>query len=317
MSVSDLESLVGLAGAKRAIRGLFAGDRGTHAVLLYGAEGSGKTTLSRMLAKYYLCASPSREGACGECRPCQAFERKACADLLMIEPRGASRWIKLEAITEVPPKEKKEEPPPYPLQTFLRTPPLQATHKVVLIEDADRFSGDAANALLKTLEEPSQFAKIILTTRSIGRVPTTILSRCLGIACEAPTQAEWEAVSMTHGVAGVSVGRMIAEPWRRELYESLRVVAEKLGRDPRQALSLGEKFRALCGQIEERMGQGERAATAEAVQALGDILSATGQLTVRGRSVIAETHRRVVGNLNPNLAIDALFTELSGQESYR
>lgn len=263
-----------------------------------------------MLAKFYLCRAPSGGGACGACQSCSAFERSSCADFLAIEPKGSSRWIRLDAIIDSKVVEKGDDAPSYPLQLFLRTQPLQARHKVAIIEDADRLNGDAANALLKTLEEPNPFARMILTTRSMGRVPATILSRCLGVACEAPTDAEWRASlsSGDCGVPGLSMGKMLAEPWRQDVVGRLSIIARELSAQQRSALKLSEEFRAICDDIEDRMGQGSRAATAEAVRGLGDILSASADLSFHGRAVIAEAHRRVVGNLNRNLAIDALFT---------
>ena len=74
-TVSKLDSLVGLAGAKKVIQRLSENDRGIHALLIYGAKGSGKSVLASLLTEMWLCNSPTSEGADGTCRSCVAYGR--------------------------------------------------------------------------------------------------------------------------------------------------------------------------------------------------------------------------------------------------
>lgn len=314
MSAAALDQLSGLSSAKRALRGLAAGGS-SHAVLLYGAEGSGKSTLARWITQAWLCQSPSEDGGCGECKPCQAFARGASADVLEVAPRGKSDWIRLGQVTSDPQWPKEDQPPPLPLQEFARTAPLAASKKVIWVRDAHRMNNDATHALLKTLEEPPDYARFVLTTEEVRRVKDTILSRCLCLACEMPDGPDlaallgplepWEAA-----LGGESPG--VAKRLRKsaDVYRPIYVFAQGLSSLPQgAALKASEEFRALCEKLTEREDVGARKGNTEALKALATALS---NLRWRPERVLAavEAHRRVQGNAAMNLACDALFVHL-------
>ena len=286
------------------------GDSPVHAVLLYGAEGSGKTELSRILAKAWLCTNPGEEGACGECRTCAAFGRDRCADFQSLGPWGPSRLIKMHAVRDLPP----EPTDPFlgiAILRFFNMPALMARTKVVILNEADRMNDKANNALLKTLEEPPPYGKLILTTTSVGQIPPTILSRCLALACELPLASELgdltEAESLLSGGSPGIVKRIRSRP---EVYDRLTQFAASLaGHELGAALALSDEFRDLCAEIGKADDLNTRAANTEGLKLLATALSKTGAPAAWIQAT-AEAHRRIQGNAGAGHVFDALFSAM-------
>lgn len=311
-TLDRLDALPGLEGAKRLVVGLATGESGVHAVLLYGAPGGGTAELAGILAQAWLCTQPGPEGACGLCQSCRAFEREKSADLLHLRPSGPSRIFKLGAITGSPPDDEN----PTALKPFFRTSTLYARHKVAILHDAERMNGDAANALLKTLEEPFPHAKLILTTTSVGTLLPTIRSRCVAVACALPEastlktthpEATADDLILAEGAPG-RLAEILRDP---APYRDLADLAKSLPRRRRaEALVLTEAVRSIAERLEKAKGLNARAANAETVALLAAWAARDPDADPRWTAILADAHRRILQNGNAGIVLDAAFARM-------
>jgi DNA polymerase III subunit delta' len=149
-------------------------DRLAHAYLFRGPEGVGKQLFARGLAAAVNCKNNNGLDACGSCSSCIKFAADSHPDFVLISPdKGA---IKIGQIRELIKK--------------LSFAPYEAQMRVVLIEDVHTMRQEAANSLLKTLEEPPENNLLILTADSAGKLLQTIISRCQTIPFYALTIQE-------------------------------------------------------------------------------------------------------------------------------
>ena len=289
-------------------------DSGVHALLLYGARGSGKNALARIVAKAWMCLSPTENGADFSCRSCLAFERGNSSDFLHVAPTGPSAIIRTSAINGA----DAEKDGPVPVTEFLRTRPIIGARKVVHIEQAHRMNHAAFNALLKTLEEPLPHAKLILTTDSISRVPATIISRCLGVACEAPLESELVKIFPNARendllLSEGAPGRLKTILDHAGIYRSIADFAHRLkSRNQTEALAASEEFRSLCDRVDSVLHAGARASQTEALEVLAIAIARDPEQPSGWTRQVIETHRRITGNAAAGIAFDALFTNLLG-----
>lgn len=174
-----------------AFRERLEGDRLAHALLLHGPEGIGKARLARLMMEALLCADPGPEGACGECRSCQLLVGGAHPDAFtitfLIDPKTqkTKKEILVEQIRE--------------LIASLGLTTTISRRKVALVFPADAMNRNAANALLKTLEEPPGETIILLVAHEASRLPVTVRSRCQALAVAKPGEAEAAAWLCTEG----------------------------------------------------------------------------------------------------------------------
>lgn len=142
-----------------------------HAYLFLGAEGVGKESLARALAGALNCAQPLEDGdACGVCPSCKRLAAGTHPDYLVIRPTSAER----------PPKIKIDQ-----IREFRRLtnyPPVAGGWRVALIKPGEDMRDEAANALLKTLEEPPLQHLLILTAGVEADLFPTVVSRCQKLA---------------------------------------------------------------------------------------------------------------------------------------
>ncbi len=163
--MKDNWGILGHQWAVQLLQGHLRNGRARHAYLFTGPDGVGRRTLALALAQALNCAQPPAPGEfCGECRPCALLARMQHPDLAIIQRQEGSRDIKIEQVRE--------------LQRSLSLAPYEAPRRIALLlgfEDANR---NAANALLKTLEEPPPKVNLILTAESGESLLPTIVSRC-------------------------------------------------------------------------------------------------------------------------------------------
>lgn len=145
-----------------------------HAWLLLGDPGLGKEQLAERLARLHLCQQPDRGEPCGQCHSCQLFDKGHHPDLGTVTVD--SKTIGVEAIREICAR--------------LQNSAQLGRGKVVIIPDAERMTESAANALLKTLEEPAGDSLLLLIASQVSRLLPTILSRCHKHVCQLPTEGE-------------------------------------------------------------------------------------------------------------------------------
>jgi DNA polymerase-3 subunit delta' len=146
-----------------------------HAWLLQGTQGIGKHLLAEHLSQLMLCAAPQHDQPCGQCRSCQLIAAGTHPDKVLLEPEEAGKPIKIDAVRD--------------LVTQLQLTPQVAKRKIVLVDPAEAMNVNAANALLKTLEEPPGAAILLLISHAPGRLLATIRSRCQKLQIAAPAQA--------------------------------------------------------------------------------------------------------------------------------
>lgn len=137
-----------------------------HAFLFYGLEGIGKKTTAFTFAKALNCLTNEHDtgprDACDTCLSCGKADHNNHLDIVVLEPEGP--FIKIQAIRN--------------LQERMKFKPWEGKKRVCIIDSAERMNDAAANALLKTLEEPPAANIIILISPLPSQLPATILSRC-------------------------------------------------------------------------------------------------------------------------------------------
>lgn len=135
------------------------------ALLITGTSGLGKHALANRFAHALLCAKPQDDGlSCGHCSGCQLIKADTHPDLIQIQPDEEKKSISINQIRQVV------------TDTYLK--PQFDTHRVVIINPADVMTGQAANAFLKCLEEPTERTVFILISDKPNKLPATIISRC-------------------------------------------------------------------------------------------------------------------------------------------
>lgn len=148
-----------------------AADRLAHALMIEGPAGSGKMALGRAMVARLLC-SEDEARACDNCRSCQLLAGGAHPDHFDLQPEEDSKVIKVEQVRSLIGK--------LDLTTSI------SMRKVAFIHPAECMNRSAANALLKSLEEPAGESVLILVSDQPGRLPATIRSRCQSITINQP-----------------------------------------------------------------------------------------------------------------------------------
>lgn len=165
IALSTNWGMLGHEWAVGLLRRQIADNRLGHAYLFTGPIGVGRRSLALRLAAAANCSQPPAPGEiCGECRACRGFGRGQHPDLLLVERHEGDREIKIDALRA--------------LTRSLSLTPLEARYQIALVLNFHHASEEAANALLKTLEEPNPSVILCLTALDADSIPATVVSRC-------------------------------------------------------------------------------------------------------------------------------------------
>ena len=177
-----------------------ARDRLAHAVLVQGPRGIGKVDFARALSQALLCEAPAAgRGACGSCAACAWFESGAHPDYRQVEPAVSER--------EGDDGEKTEKKATTisvdqirALGDFVNVSSHRGGPKVIVIQPAEALNVNAANALLKSLEEPPPRTHFLLVSHRPHLLLPTIKSRCRQLPLQPPDRASAAAWLASHGL---------------------------------------------------------------------------------------------------------------------
>ena len=202
-----------------------------HGYLLSGGSMPALEQIARSLAQTLSCQHPARRGelaaaidCCGECSPCRRIEGGNFPDALWLRPESKSRIISVDQIRGL-------------IQT-MNLKPVEGGYKVGIIVAADRLRVEAANAFLKTLEEPPPRSILILLSSEQSRLLETIISRCLRLNFGGETPADPADIDWLRSFAG----RLAVDS--AGLLEKYQIVSSLAGRLETLRSGIEEKLEA-------------------------------------------------------------------------
>ncbi len=248
-----LSDLLGQDQVRDRLLKMVMRSRVPQALLFAGPQGVGKNLAAMLLAQALSCREPENGDACGCCPACIQIQRHLYPDLLLVA--AENQQIKIKQVAEI--------------QDFISYAPLVGEHRIVIVEDAHKLNQTAANALLKTLEEPAPAALFILLSHRHHLLLATILSRCLRLQFVALAPAVvGEILKLQEpGAEGSAIGtevRLAAAAWsggsmgRARFFlvaENLvwgREFIEEFSRLPQATISTALDLAEMTAQFEER-----------------------------------------------------------------
>jgi len=241
--------LVGQEHVTETLANAIKKDRVAHAYIFSGARGVGKTTAARILAKALNCVQGPTPEPCGVCDSCKEIATGSSLDVIEIDA-ASNRGI--DQIRE--------------LREMVRYAPAAARSKVVILDEAHMLTGEASNALLKTLEEPPERVIFVMATTQPEDLEDTIRSRSQHFHFRALTFNEITS-RLKH----------IASKENLKIDDgALAVIARMAEGSMRDALSLLEQARAYCGDniqdqaVRDLLGVVPEDALNELVQAIAE-----------------------------------------------
>ncbi len=159
------ENIIGNEKIKAILTSAVSDQNILHSYLFVGIEGIGKSLFAKEFAKMILCMENENK-PCKKCKSCIEYASSNHPDFMLIQPEDGKN-IKIEQIRY--------------LQEKIAEKPVTSSKKVYIIDEAQTMTREAANCLLKTLEEPPEYAVLILLTSNESKLLTTIKSRCIKI----------------------------------------------------------------------------------------------------------------------------------------
>lgn len=159
----SFENIIGNENVKEILNKTISSNNILHSYLFSGIDGIGKRLFAKEFAKMILCQGEYKP--CNKCKACIEFENSNNPDFMVIE--NDERVIKIEQIRY--------------MNTKITEKPITSNRKVYIINNADTMTKEAQNCLLKTLEEPPEYASIVLITSNESKLLNTIKSRCIKI----------------------------------------------------------------------------------------------------------------------------------------
>jgi DNA polymerase-3 subunit gamma/tau len=157
----NFSEVVGQEHIVKTLTNSILGNNISHAYLFTGPRGSGKTTIARLFAKTINCENPRNAEPCNKCSSCLEIMNSRSIDLIEID---AASHRSIDDVRE--------------LREGIKFSPVKSKYKIFIIDECHQLSKDAANALLKTLEEPPSYAVFLLATTEANKMISTIVSRC-------------------------------------------------------------------------------------------------------------------------------------------
>ena len=209
-----------------------------HALLIHEAAGAGGEWLAYWCAQLVLCEHAER-APCGTCTGCRRVLSRAHPDLLCIAPEEDSHQIRIEAVRD--------------LAAELALTSHGGGYKVGVLVPADALNRFAANALLKTLEEPPARTLLVLVATQPSRLPPTILSRCQRVRLRAPSRAA--------ALAWLGAARAGDHPWEPVLDELGNAPFVAAAAEPEAVAAAARESRADLKELSA--GSADPPATAE------------------------------------------------------
>ena len=223
--------------------------RERHAYLITGPQGVGRRTLALRFAQGLNCLKPPTPGQpCRKCSACKRFEVMQHPDLMVVEAEHEGEVLRIDQVRE--------------LQHTLSLSPYEARYRVALILRFEEAHTSAANAMLKTLEEPPPQVVVILTAKSVESLLPTIASRCevirlrplplnetsrgLQVIKGIPQENADKLAHISGGRPGYAI-RLFEQP---KLLEQRQSFVEELVQ--LLACSRGERFAFASGRVKDR-----------------------------------------------------------------
>ena len=225
------DEVLGQEHVVRALAGAVRESRLAHAFLFSGPRGTGKTSTARILAKMVNCEKGPTAEPCGVCEQCQRIRGGSHLDVVEID--AASHGGVDDA------RELRERAP---------TAPAQGREKVYIIDEAQRLSREAFDALLKLFEEPPPGVRFILATTEPHKMPATIVGRCQRFDFRRiPAETIAGHVSTVARAEGIKVDDAVSEAIAREAEGSVRDALSLL--DQAAVLGAGEVTEDVVGAL--------------------------------------------------------------------
>ena len=207
-------NIVGNNKIKESLENTINSGNVSHSYLFVGKAGIGKKLFAKDLAKKVMCLKDE------SCESCIKFDANSNPDFSIIVPDGKS--IKIEQIRN--------------MQARIAEKPIISNQKVYIIDDADLMSEESQNCLLKTLEEPPEYAMIILIASNETKMLQTIKSRCVIIRFEDLTNEEISQILNTNDQEIIklcegSVAKAETISQKKEVFDNLKMIANLLGKN--------------------------------------------------------------------------------------